>query len=231
MSRTVGFAYPGARIQARFGRLVMPAAWDRLQRLDTLGGFLQASRETSLRAWLTQLDAAADAHEIEAQLRATFRRRVAELSAWSPPAWRPAAHWAAVLPDLPAIAALRRGDRETWLQADGAFDDESRQLGASPAPAEAWVARWRRLWPPLAPEERRALEQLVTLLRAPAAGAEAGAKTAQALQRPLRRLFRRHTRAPAGLFAWLALCWIELARLRGALLRRRLGLPPEGAPA
>jgi hypothetical protein len=136
-----------------------------------------------------------------------------------------------VLPDLPAIAALRRGAGESWLQSDGAPAAAAEALDASRPPAEAWLARWRALWPPATPAERRALEQLVTLLREAAAGAGQDAAAAQAaLQRPLRRLFRRHTRAPAGLFAWLTLAWMEFAELRGAVLRRRLGLPLEGAP-
>lgn len=224
MNRVVGFAYAGARLQARYGRLVPGPTWDRLRRLDTRSGFLQAARDTALQGWIAQLDPAAEAHAVEAQLRALFRRRVAEVAAWSPPPWRPAVAWVGVLPDVPAIAARRRGADAGWLPADtGALAD-------GPAPGEAWLARWRALWPEAPAAQRRALERLLALLRKAATDAARDAPAAQAaLERPLQRLFRRHTRAPAGLFAYLALAWVEFAQLRGALLRRRLALPLEGS--
>lgn len=246
MNRTVGFAFPGARIQARYGRLVSTPMWERLERLDTLAGFLQAARDTALRPWIAQLDPAADAHQIEAQLRALFRRRVGELADWAPRPWRPALAWTGVLPDLPAIAARRRGEDTLWLRADerfGAVGAASARLPAGLRPLEgalaarqplagAWLAHWRALWPATRRSERRALEELVALLQGAARDAVHDAPAAlAALQRPLRRLFRRNTRAPAGLFAYLALAWIEFGRLRGALLRRRLSLTLEGAAA
>lgn len=247
MSRVVGFAYAGARIQARYGRLVVATTWERLQRLDTLGGFLQAARDTPLRPWVAQLDAAADVHQIEAQLRALFRRRVAELAEWSPPPWRPAVTWAALLPDLPAVAARLRGVDAPWMQADSrlaAVGDDGRgrvpeelrvlqQAFRNRQPLLAtWLERWRSLWPSTLPAERRGLEELARLLGDAVAGAARDAPAAlAALHRPLRQLFRRRTRAPAGLFAYLALTWIEFAALRGAVVRRRLALPLEGAAA
>lgn len=245
MSRVVGFAYAGARIQARYGRLVFAATWQRLHRLDTLGGFLQGARDTPLRPWVAQLDTTADVHQIEAQLRALFRRRVAELAEWSPPPWRPAVAWAALLPDLPAIAARLRGADAPWMRADSRLaaigdgtlvPEELRVLQQAfrdrqPLPA-AWLERWRALWPPTRPAEQRGLEDLVRLLGGAVTGAARDAPAAlAALQGPLRKLFRRRTRAPAGLFAYLALTWIEFAALRGAVLRRRLALPLEEAAA
>jgi hypothetical protein len=200
--RTVGFAYAGARIQARYGRRVPETTWDRLHRLATPLAFLQGARDTALRPWLVQVDPDADAHQVEAQLRALFRRRVRELAGWAPAPWRPAIEWTAVLPDLPAT-----GDRP-----------------------QDWLQRWRGLWPPVLREERRGLEQLVALLERAAQGAADDAVAAEAaLLPPLRKLFRRHTRAPAGLFAYLALAWMEFAAVRGALSRRLLALPLEGA--
>lgn len=206
MIRTVGFAYAGARIQARYGRRVPEATWERLRRLGTTRAFLQGARDTALRPWLVQVDADAGAHALEAQLRALFRRRVHELAGWAPAPWRPAVDWVAALPDLPAAA--------------GAVEAE---------PAQAWLQRWREQWPPVRPAERRALEHLVALLRRAARDAAVDAPAAEAaLVPPLRKLFRRQTRAPAGLFAYLALTWMEFSAVRGALARRRLGLPLEG---
>ena len=246
MMRTVDFAYPGARIQARYGARVPASHWERLLRIGGLGAFLQTARDTGLRSWTLQLDPHADAHQIEAQLRLLFRRQVAELAQWAPKAWRPAVHWCAVVPDLPVIAhRLRGGTPATWMAKDArlawltagehlAVPEELRVLvaakGEAPEPGAAWLKRWRVLWPATLPAERDGLEQLAQLLRTVVAGAavDAPAALAQA-RRPLRRLFRRHTRGPAGLFIHLLLTWQELVSLRGALLRRRLGLPIEGA--
>lgn len=247
MIRTVGFAYAGARIQARYGKLVPAAQWERLRRLGTPGAFMQAARDTALRPWLTQIDVTADPHQLEAQLRALFRRRVGELAEWSPPSWRPALAWTEVLPDLPVLAdRLRGGAPAPWMTADERFAAVAADAGRLPGPLRglqdavqarrpivaAWLERFRALWPATLPEERRGLEQLLRLLQDTLKAAAADAPGAlAALQRPLRKLFRRNTRAPAGLFAYLALTWLEFAALRGALLRRRLGLPLEGAAA
>jgi hypothetical protein len=251
MIRTVDFAYAGARIQARYGRLVPAPQWERLQRRASLNSFLQAARDTPLRPWLLQFDPNADAHQIEAQLRALFRRRVGELADWAPARWRPAIDWVVVLPDLPAIAPRqRREPAAPWLADDahlaqwlpgpaGAaripperFAGLQQALAAKQSLAEAWLARWRALCPATASAERRGLEQLVGLLHGAMQAAVHDAPAAlAALQRPLRQLFRRNTRAPAGLFTYLALTWIEFSALRGALLRRRLALPLEGAAA
>jgi len=247
MMRTVDFAYPGARIQSRYGVRVPAAHWERLLRVGGLGAFLQAARDTGLRAWTLQLDPNADAHQIEAQLRLLFRRHVAELAQWAPKAWRPAVEWCAALPDLAVIAHRLRGGmpaawiandvRLAWLAAGErpALPDELKFLapakGGAPDPGAAWLKRWRELWPATLPSERDGLEQLVQLLRVTVAGAAVDAPAALARVRPpLRRLFRRHTRGPAGLFIHLLLTWQELVAVRGALLRRRLGLPTEAVP-
>lgn len=231
--RAVAYAYPGARTQARFGRLVTPAQWERLRRLPSPSSFLQAARDTALRAWLTQVDPAADVHEIEAQLRAVFRRRVQELAQWAPAPWRPAIEWVGVLPDLPVSAYRQRGEAElAWMRADPRLPAPAARSAGAAAPLEDWLAQWRARWPAVSRADRRALEQLLALLRTALRDARRDAPAAlAALQGPLRKLFRRHARAPAGPFAWLALSWIELASVRGALLRRRLALPLEGAAA
>jgi len=246
MMQVVDFAYAGARIQARHASRVPASQWERLQRIEGLAAFLQAARDTGLRAWTLQLDAAADAHQIEAHLRLLFRRHVAELAQWAPPAWRPAIEWCAVLPDLPAIVhRLRGGEALPWMAADARLGELagagrprlSAELklfaprdGELPDPVATWLARWRELWPAPRADERRALEALVRVLREAMAAAARDAPAASArLRQPLRRLFRRHARAPAGVFVHLVLAWQELMTLRGALLRRRLALPIEGA--
>lgn len=245
MSRVVGFAYAGARIEARYGRLVSRPTWERLERLETTDGFLQAARDTPLQAWVAQLDPATDAHRLEAQLRALFRQRIAELAQWAPSDWRAAVRWVDVLVDLPAIGARFGGADAPWLREDGRFGAirvgpeadvpealrELRQAWSGKRPLLAtWLEHWRALWPPVSADERRALERLLALLGEAQRNAARDAPAAlAALQGPLRKLMRRQMRAPAGLFAYLALTWLEFAALRGALVRRRLALPVEAA--
>lgn len=242
MSRTVAFAYPGARLQARYGQLLPDASWERLFRIEDYGAFLQSARDSALRPWVLHLDPAGTPHQIERHLRAQYRQRVRMVAGWMPPDWRPAVRWVERLPDLPAAAhVLAGGAAADWVREDpplasliAARQNPPRRvaglalLARGPAGGEslfaAWRARWGQTWPEMAAEERAGMEALAALLD-PAQRA-AGAAPARA---PLRRLFRRQARAPAGAFAYLALLWQEMVRLRGALLRRRLALPLEEA--
>lgn len=236
MSRVVAFAYPGARLQARFGRLLTEAAWERLSHIGNLGAFLQAARDSPLRPWVLHLDGGSDAHQIERHLRVQFRQRVRMVSDWLPQEWQAALRALESLPDLPLAHHLRRGGvAYPWLGADPAWASllaSARAAAAKPPVVEsltAWMARWRGLWPRMSAEERDALEALVRMLER--SGAVPLGEAAAAPRIELRRAFRRNTRAPAGAFAYVALLWLELLRLRGALLRRRLALPVEGAAA
>lgn len=230
MSRNVAFAYPGARAQARFGQLLADGQWQRLSRVPDLALFVQTARETALRPWVQQLDPAAGPHQIEAHLRGQFRSRVRAVAGWAPRDWRAALLWTAVLPDLPALAHAQAGREPlAWM----AGDADLRKPPASPLPPRAWLERWRRLWPSVGRDEREPLDALARVLeRAARQGASADLATLEpSVRAPLRRLFRRATRSPAGLFAYLALLWLEFVKLRGAVLRRRLALPLEENPA
>ena len=153
-----------------------------------------------------------------------------------------------MLPDLPALQHLARGGAVTLDQ----FDDAEWQALANAAPAErravvavsrwaalaaawavpatlgpAWLDEWRRRTPAQRGDDAAGWRVLTNTLQAHAeAFAEAPAGTGDALRQDLRRrlhlLMRRTTLQPALAFVHLALCALDLERLRGELLRRAL---------
>ncbi len=220
MSAAESFDYAGARLQARYGAGAP----------DPTGASMQA-----------------DPHAIELSLRQAFRAEVAEVSSWLPADWSPAVQWMAWLPALAALAYLgRQRPPLPWMSADpvlaplvaaGSTDDLAATLdaGAGEAgggPGSAWITLWRRRWPPAPRFPRRALEAVAEALQrsfgarvAGIAGGAPGTVSGHAREEPtrvLRQVFRRHTREPAGVAAYLALRWLALRRLRGELLARRL---------
>jgi len=238
MSRAVAFAYAGARAQAHYGQLLSEGQWERLERVPDFALFVQTARDTALRPWVANLDRGTPVHAIEASLRAQFRLCVRAVAHWAPVAWRPALRGIESLPDLPAAFYLFSGlEAHPWISADPLLRRLSARAGLSrrdPASvlvrawedgralAPAWLEHWHSLWP----EPEPALEHLLRLAQdtLQKASREEAALTALHLEPALRRAYRHDARAPAGLVAYLALSWLQLLRLRGALLLRRLEL-------
>ena len=102
---------------------------------------------------------------------------------------------------------------------------------------EGWIAHWRRCWANPDPGQTRALEGFARLLRAHVAAmhgapdAGSGARADEALERRLVAGFRRHLLEPVSVYYHLALVTVDLARLRGELVRRRLLGAPGKATA
>jgi hypothetical protein len=91
---------------------------------------------------------------------------------------------------------------------------------------DAWLAHWRKLWPKTARHDRglealgTALHQYLRVLQAETC--DSVQARSEALQLQLVSHFRRYSFQPAAVFSHLALTALELARLRGDLLVRRL---------
>lgn len=232
------FAYAGARMQSRHGARPPEAVWAQLARIGEFDHLLQTVRASALAPWVADLTADSGPHRIERQLRERFRGEIAELAGWLPRRWRPAGAWLAWLPDLPAVAHLRRsGSPPGWMRADpvlaaiGGMPGTGsvrvrdvtrllRQPDDGRTVAEHWLDGWRTRWPAPRGARHAALQRLERLSRRvlrpdDAAGGEA-------LAGELRRAFRRHAREPAGAFAYALLVYLRFIRLRGALLRARL---------
>jgi hypothetical protein len=246
VSATPQWSYVQARLQARHGERLSEVDWRTLEAVKSLDHFIERSRATALRRFTAPINAAMSSYAIERLLRAVWRDYVAEVADWVEAEWRPAIEWVAPIADLPAFDALLRGAVPAWIAQDAALndfsgDDIAQRIAAlekSPLAALApgakrantlatrWYVHWRSLWPRGA--QAAALDELATIVRghvellARAAARETSAPYRRALARKLTRLFRRHSASPLAVFAHLALVALDLERLRGNLVRRRL---------
>jgi hypothetical protein len=237
-----------ARLQSRHGQRAGEAAWQRLETAREFGALLDVARRTALRPWLVGIGTPASAHQIEAVLRAHWRKAVAEIAGWMPAPWQPAVQWCAVLADLPVLQYLARaGEPLPWMHDDPDYrplcavppgqrtaavaSGKFRPLAAAwsePASlAHAWQTAWERRVPQRTHDAEDSLSQIAGALLAhgnafAAAAPSAGALLRRSLQARLSLLLRRVTLEPAAVFIHIALCAIDFERLRGELLRRAL---------
>jgi hypothetical protein len=248
MSVRPQWSYVQARLQARHGDRLQEADWRALEAARSLDHFIERARATSLRRFIERLNAGMSSHAIERALRAAWRDYVAEVAGWGPPEWRPAVLWTAHLADLPIIDALLRGEKPEWAQQDAALVSFLQSghgaleklphapllpaSGREATLARRWFAHWRSLWPRA--DRQRALDSLADTisihfdLLGRAGRQETSAPYRRELARNVTRMFRRHGGSPIAAFCHLALVALDLERLRGGLVRRRLFTP---APA
>ncbi|MDP2007550.1 MAG: hypothetical protein Q8K45_17905 [Rubrivivax sp.] len=244
--------YAQARLQARHGQRADAAAWQRLETPREFAALLDAVRNSPLRHCAVGVTPRSSAHEIEAVLRSHWRATVAEVAGWMPPPWQPALAWCAVLPLLPALQHLARGGAvQPWMQADtllralvaAAPEARAAALRSTEAAAlalawtapqtlgTAWRLEWQRRLPRPLGGADDSLARVAALLQAhgqafAAAPAGPGTLLRRALQARLAPWLRRATAEPAAAFVHLALCALDLERLRGELLLRAL-FPPQ----
>ena len=224
-----GDAYAQVRLHARYAQLLPSSDWQQLIRVSHFAAFVQQARETPLRGWIEHFDPRVEVHRIEASLRDRYQQENEQVTAWLPEAQRPAIAW---LRQLPLLAGIRYraadGRHYAWLaEADAAAQLAPTADGG--ALVDAWLQRWRQLWPPrLAREDRGTLQTIERRwaafqqeLREPAGATSIDTPDVQ-LELHLRRIFRRQRCALLGATAYLGLLWLQTARVRGALLRRRI---------
>lgn len=252
MKRHADWAYVQARLQARHGERLGPSDWAALDAAKSLEHFIERARASSLRRFADHLNARMSSHAIERALRAAWRSFVGEVASWAPERWRPAVRWVAFVPDLQVLQHLLSGDTPPWTHADPVYAPLAEaepgrrleRLGETPlrplaalhdpaAPIAArWLAHWRALWPPQSASDRAPLDRLVAIVgahrdRLARAGAQDSSdRTRAELAQSVARLFRRHSATPAALFSELILIALDLERLRGGLVRRRLFAEP-----
>lgn len=258
MKQSADWSYVQARLQARHGERLDDSDWQMLEAARTLAHFIERSRSMSLQRFTGPLDPQMTSHAIERILRIEWRRYVAEIAAWVPLPWQAAVLWAAHLPELPLLDRLLRGNAPDWARDDPAFavlantDPQTRTAAieasvflplarAKPETgglAERWFGHWRSLWPHRGGSDRRSLLKLAEMARDHTAQLRrAGDQAVSAVHRravaqALTRLFRRRSGTSVAAFCHLALIALDLERLRGGLVRRRLfegGPRPEAA--
>lgn len=226
---SAGLDYAQARIQSRHGARASEIAWNAAHACVTLASLLEGARASGLKPWVAGIDATLGEDDLELQLRARLRERIAEVATWMPPEWRPAMLHTRALIDLPARQHLALGRAPlAWMKLDAAL---APWLDAAPDEERAarlraeWLREWRGLWPDPSADDVAALEEVVRLVQAHLERfAGAGADDAPALRRELLArlevLFRRHALTPAAAFVHIALLALDLERLRGEIVAR-----------
>lgn len=253
MSGDPHWRYVQARLQARHGDRLPDAEWHALEAVQTVEPFIERSRATALQHFVEQVNASMTTHAIERVLRGAWRAYVDEVASWLPTEWRAAVTWTALLPDLPVIDAALKGEAPPWTKQDPALalfaeTDPAQRLAALqdsslapllPTESESiplgarWARHWRALWPKQSAADTRVLNALAHVVqmhleRLAHAGAQENSATHRRdLQKAVTRLFRRHGASPTAAFSHLVLVALDLERLRGGIVRRRLFEPTQ----
>ena len=247
MSEVPRWSYVQARLQARHGERLQEPDWRALEAARSLDEFIARARVSSLRRFTERMHAGMSSHTVERLLRDTWRGYVAELADWVPAAWRQAVLWTSLIPELPIIDGLLRGETPNWIKDDPAFADlasvnlQRRNVTPANSPLHAlvaalgpdrtlpvaWYSHWRSLWQRRR-ADRTALLDIANTIKAHveqlgcAGPQQTSASYRRHLQDKLTRMFRRHSGSAAAVFCHLALVALDLERLRGDLMRRRL---------
>ena len=243
--------YALARVHARHGRRLDEADWRRLDMNRELAPYVAAVRASALAEWVSAFDATHDCHAIERALRTHWRHHVEAVASWHPLAWQAWLAWLAWLPSLSLMARLARPDiAPAWMLADpvygalapgtpaqraaalagSALAPLAPALAGRSSPRAAWSAHWQVLRPRAdAPTRFNLAAVLCTMQRHEQALLRA-ADTADALRAELARRLQGQLRIAAGTVVvavcHLALVALDVERLRGGLVRRRLfGVP------
>ncbi|MGE5154451.1 MAG: hypothetical protein ACM3ST_10570 [Bdellovibrio bacteriovorus] len=258
MIGALDFAYPQARVQARYAALPTETEWQRLAGARTLGAYLEDARVGPMRPWVKGFSALSGAHDVERGLRALAWEQVQEVAAWVPGAWRPSVAWIAWLPFLAVLEQLARtAPLPRWLAQDprlaelldddgvasaDALERRGLTVLVSEGDAEQVLSRWVNAWQSRLPTLRRGTTRQLELfsrdLRAHLAvfrrsSPDAAWGLRQTLRERLRLRFHQHPLQPLTVFLYLALILLDLERLRGELVRRCVYSPgaPGGEPA
>lgn len=204
------FAYAQARMQARLGERLTPPEWRAVEGARSLAHYLEQARATTLRRYLQRVHDAMTVHEIEQTMREEAAAACGEVARWCPPSWR------ATIGLLPALLELP-------LRSDGPSDD------GTAAAAAAWYAGWIAAMPGgRIPDKVAAfVGEVHDALVSSGSEGTVTFPPRQALDRLLLRWFRGTTATPVAVLAYLGFVFIDVERLRGGLVRRRLFAPDE----
>ena len=239
--------YAHARLHARHGqRAATRPTWRRIEVIREFAPLLEGAQASALRPWLVGITADSSAHQVEATLRDRWRALVDERAAWMPSSL--AACAAVVQGAARSGAAAASGARRRARRLDARRQHLARAVRRAAAGARraaggravralaaawstpqslrrAWHDEWRRRLP----QPRRDAGDMLQQLWRAAARASPGVRCSRAgegwllrgaLRARLSLLFRRAALQPAAAFIDLALCALDLERLRAELLRR-----------
>jgi len=242
------FIYTQTRLQARHGMRPDERGWQLAESQRELGNFLQTARQTGLKTWVSGLQANDGHTQLETGILKRYRDYIDEIASWVPQGWQKSVEWTKSLTYLPALLHLLKGNTaQAWMLQDPvlkpftAIHHDQRNaafLQSEYAPMVhaqhggvsllvAWEAHWKSLWPRLRANERASLQQLRSLLQQHLSSfaqeaPDAAWRHRQHLARRLSTLFRDFRYQPAAIFSHLLLVALDVERLRGDILQRRL---------
>lgn len=212
--------YAQVRIQSRYATRADASAWREIEHARALPALLELARGAGFERVVAQLPQPPGLHALDLAVRKQWRERVDQVAGWMPAEWQAAVRWCALIVDLPFIRYLADGGVPyEWMQRDACLASGPQAL------AGGWYREWRRRMPRLPEHEAaqwrllvRAVESHLDALSQ--AAADAGWRQRQLLEQKLNALFRRCTLEPLAAFAFLALVWLDLERLRGEIATR-----------
>jgi hypothetical protein len=242
------FIYTQVRLQARHGMRPDEHVWQIVESKKELENFLQAASKTPLKIWVAGLQAKDSPHVIETALLKRYREYVTDVAQWVPPPWRNAVHWVACLTYLPAFHYLLSGNTAYhWMLEDPQLknftvanpelrlDNFSRSpyaplLGpwqANQSLVNGWLVHWQSLWPEQKASQQAPNRELIAVAEAHINLFKQLAPTVTRRQRrqltvKLTLMFRKYAFEPVAVYIHLLLVALDVERLRGSIMRRRL---------
>lgn len=219
------FEYAQVRIQSRYAARANASAWREMEHARELSALIELARRSGFDRMVTQLQMPLGLHELDFAARQQWHERVDEVAGWMPVDWQAAVRWCSLIVTLPFIQYLAEGGVPYgWMQRDTSFADLSAQSGPE-AVASGWYRELRRRMPRLSEEEAAHFLVFVRTVEShlgafSQAAADEGWRHRQMLEERLNTLFRRSTLEPVAAFAFLALEWLDLERLRGEIATR-----------
>ena len=242
------FELAQARVHARLAARPTAAVWSRLESIRDAAAFVESATAVLPGLAPLGLSARTPVHEIEQRLVDHWRAIVAEVASWLPAQWSRPVEWLTTVARLPVVAHLERGrELRDWMAEDAELrpllrrapmatpmETASSPAGPARAPASApatasvgWRQRWRSLLPSLHGEHAQSLQAIERVLadhlvRYAAASPKEAWLSRRQLETSLIACLRRHPLTPVPALALVALCGLDLERVRSEFLGRIL---------
>lgn len=219
------FEYAQVRLQSRYAARAGPSAWRAMEHARELPALIELARGSGFERVVTQLPIPLGLHALDLVARQQWHVQVNEVAGWMPAEWQAAVRWCALLVTLPFIQYLADGGiPHDWMQGDRSLPAQ----GLPPDPqavASGWYREWRRRMPRLSEDEAAQFLVFVRTVKSHRgafvrAAVDEGWRLRHMLEQKLTALFRRATLEPLAAFAFLALQWLDLERLRGEIATR-----------